>query len=74
VREIRRLLHDYMNVLTSVNGFLDLAVGEPERAKRYEYMKRARRELTRAINLARELRQQIETTFGEGSADELEDD
>jgi hypothetical protein len=72
VREIRRLLHDFANVLTSALGFMDLALGEADRSKRYEYMMRSRRELRRATKLASELRVQVEakaSLYGEGSND-----
>jgi len=49
-----------MNILTSVNGFLDLALSEPDRATRYSHMMRARKEIRRAINIAQDLRMQIE--------------
>lgn len=61
MRELRRLGHDYMNALTSIYGFLDLALEEPERSKRYEHMNRAKKEVKRAITLAKQLRDRIET-------------
>jgi len=72
VKEIRRLLHDQINVLTSASGFIELALDEPERSKRFEHMRRAQKELTRAVGIAKDLRLLIEakaTTYGEKAND-----
>ena len=60
MKQIKRLIHEYMNALTSASGFLDLALGEPERSIRYQHMIRAQREMRRAIELAKKVREQIE--------------
>lgn len=70
MKEIRRLNHDLMNVLTSVNGFMELALAEPVRNVRFSHMQRAIKELRRAVRLAQTLRQQIEakaSQYGETS-------
>lgn len=60
MKEIRRLIHDQANIFTSIQGFLDLALGEPDRSTRYRYMMRARKEVRRAIDLSQTLRAAIE--------------
>lgn len=61
MKELLRLAHDYMNALTSISGFIDLAFGEPERSKRYEHMRRAQKEVRRAVKIAEDLRDRLET-------------
>jgi hypothetical protein len=60
VKEIWRLIHDNANILTSINGFLDLALEESDRARRYSHMMRAKKEIRRAIELNQHLRIAIE--------------
>ena len=60
MREIHRLIHNQNNILTSVNGFIELALDEPDRSKRYEYMRRAQKEIRRAVEVAKDMRIQIE--------------
>jgi hypothetical protein len=69
VKHIRRLLHDQMNILSSVSGFLELALDEPDRSKRFEYMRRARKETCRAIEVAKQLRLEIEARYGDTAGD-----
>lgn len=59
MKETGRLLHNLANVLTSSRGFIELALDESERSKRFEYMKRAIKELDRAVEVADDLRQRI---------------
>jgi hypothetical protein len=60
MQTIRRLLHDLTNALTCVQGFLDLAAGEPDRTIRHGYMIRARRELTRSVDIVVRMRAEVE--------------
>ena len=60
MKALKRLAHDYLNALTSISGFLDLALGEPDRSKRYAHMHRAQKELRRAIVIAKDLRARLE--------------
>lgn len=73
MKETRRLLHSLMNVLTSSRGFIELAIEEQERSKRFEYMRRAEKELDRATDIARALAVRVEAKanqYGEGFTDD----
>lgn len=72
MKEIRRLIHNLTNVLTSARGFIDLALSEPERSKRYRHIQLAIRELNRAVKIMQDLSDRIEvkaTEYGEGRRD-----
>ncbi len=60
MKAIRRLIHDQVNILTSINGFLELALGEPDRSTRYRHMMRAQKEIRRMVALTKDLQQQVD--------------
>lgn len=74
MKEVRRLIHRYIDALTSANGFMELALGESDRKRQLDYIKRAHTELKRAIGISHNLRLQIEakaSQYGEGLQDEV---
>jgi hypothetical protein len=49
-----------MNIFTSISGFIELALGEPDRSTRFSHMMRAQKEIRRAIKILKDLRVEIE--------------